>query len=103
MKKSVSVGCNRDGCGKTWPRDPVLEVPCPTCKAPVGTKCTVNRPSQHKHSMMFAGKNEWGHDERDILADREGKYGECPLGRCGLKQKSTRQTDELPLFEQEAA
>ena len=32
-------------CGETWPRDPALEVACPTCHARVGVKC--RRPSGH--------------------------------------------------------
>jgi hypothetical protein len=71
--------CQTPGCGLTWPRDPVLEVPCPTCKAPIGTGC--KRPSGHSGPFVEL------HADRDLLADREGKYGSCPLGRCGLSNR----------------
>lgn len=78
----MSVHC-LNGCGRQWPRDPVLEVECPTCKAGVGVRC--KRPS---------GWTTWGasdvHAERDIAADRAGKYGVCPLQRCGLAVKEHR-------------
>jgi hypothetical protein len=83
MKKARSVSCTVNGCSKTCPRDPVLEVACPKCKAPVGVQCGEYRPSEHKLSAGFSGANDWGHKERDILADRHGKYGACPLGGCG--------------------
>lgn len=57
-------------CGQTWPRDPALEVPCPTCRAGVGRKC--RRPSGHE---------AWGgvHAERDLLAmEFVPGYGRCP-------------------------
>lgn len=89
MKKAQPVSCAIAGCGKVWPRDPVLEVPCPekVCQAAVGHKCTVLRPSGHRQTGSFAGLPDWGHDERDLLADREGHYGVCPLGRCGARNK----------------
>lgn len=40
----MSISCNN--CGEEWPRDPRLEVACPTCQAPVGQKC--RRPSEHE-------------------------------------------------------
>lgn len=81
------IGCNIAGCGKKWPRDPVLEVACPKCGAPEGVLCGAKRPSGHKMSAAMSRKNGWGCDERDILADKEGKYGECPLGGCGTALK----------------
>lgn len=59
----------------TWPRDPVLKVACSTCKAAVG----VGRRRPSGHSGPFVEL----HAERDLLSDREGKYGPCPFGRCG--------------------
>lgn len=80
--------CTRPGCDRSWPRDPVLEVVCPDCKAPVGTGC--RRPSGWSGPFVDL------HATRDILADREGKYGPCPLGLCGLDRAAAQ--PELPLF-----
>lgn len=83
------ASCNKPGCGKSWPRDPVLEVACPDCKAPVGVGC--RRPSGHSGPFVEL------HAARDILADREGKYGPCPLGLCGLDQAPAQA--DLSLFD----
>lgn len=74
----MTVHCLKPGCAREWPRDPILEVACPDCKARVGASC--KRPSGHR---------AWGayHAARDILADQQGKYGVCPSGRCGLAAK----------------
>lgn len=80
-----SVFCKIPGCGRIWPRDPVLEVQCPTCDATAGSPCVVRRPSGHVHTAAFGGLPEWGHDTRDLAADAAGVYGPCPLGRCGAK------------------
>lgn len=92
----MSATCNK-GCGKTWPRDPVLEVECPDCRAPVGVQC--KRPSGHR---VWGGEP---HPARDILADQLGKYGPCPKGLCGLDNVAKRKAAEaaarppqLPLF-----
>jgi len=53
----VTVSCNN--CGETWPRDPALEVCCPTCQAAVGREC--RRPSEHR---VFGGEV---HPARDRL------------------------------------
>lgn len=82
-KAEGPVNCGNDGCTKTWPRDPVLEVVCPKCAAPIGSRCVTRRPSEHVHSASFSGLPDWGHDERDLLAAKEGHYGVCPLRRCG--------------------
>ena len=71
----MTVHCQKPGCTVSWPRDPVLEVPCPSCKANVGVWC--RKPSGHQMRGEY-------HADRDLLADREGKYGKCPSGRCGL-------------------
>jgi hypothetical protein len=52
----VTVQCT--GCGQIWPRDPILEVACPTCHARIGRRC--KRPSGHQ-----AGEY---HTARDLLA-----------------------------------
>ena len=85
MSGTGPVICAR-GCGRQWPRDPALEVVCPTCRAAVGQRC--RSPSGHR---------VWGnepHPARDLLADREGFYGSCPKGLCGPRQLT------LPLFGQ---
>ncbi len=87
----MSVPCGK-GCGKTWLRDPVLEVACPTCHAPAGQRC--KRPSQHR---VFGGEP---HDARDVLAWREGHYGECPRGECGAKLAAIFATELTPAGEQ---
>ena len=85
--KNKSAVCGISGCGNTWPRDPILEVACPKCKAAIGVKCGAYRPSEHKLSAEFSGTNSWGHPERDIVANEQGKYGECPLGGCGAASR----------------
>lgn len=87
----IAIGaafCNRPGCEKNWQRDPVLEVACPDCHAGIGVRC--KRPSGHSGPFIEM------HAARDVLADRQGKYGDCPLGLCGL-DRAPRQHD-LPLF-----
>lgn len=69
-----SVRCVKAGCDRTWPRDPALEVPCPTCQARAGAKC--KRPSGH------SAWQHWVHAERDLAAEAAGHYGQCPLGVC---------------------
>jgi len=46
-RRDMSAQCTY--CGKTWERDPRLEVPCPTCRAGVGKRC--RRPSEHECSI----------------------------------------------------
>lgn len=85
------------GCGREWPRDPVLEVECPVCHAPVGAMC--RNPSGW---TKWKGQANNFHAERDIAADQAGAYGECPLGRCGLANVAAREaaaaTAQLPLL-----
>ena len=81
--------CQKPGCGKAWPVDPVLTVQCPDCKAAPGVGC--RRPSG------WSGPFVEFHASRDLLADREGKYGPCPLGLCGLDRVPAQGT--LALFE----
>ena len=68
------LSCTREGCSKEWPRDPILEVPCPTCKAKVGRRCV--RPSGHGGNFVDF------RDQRDLAALAAGHYGICPLRRC---------------------
>ena len=57
-------------CGRCWPRDPALEVVCPTCDAQVGHIC--RRPSGHE---LFGIDRV--HIPRDQLALDQGKFGPC--------------------------
>lgn len=82
--------CARPGCGRTWLRDPVLEVTCPDCGAPIGVRC--RRPSGHSGPMVKL------HAARDLLADRIGAYGHCPLGRCGAAQAAGAAAEQHTLF-----
>jgi len=84
----MSVACEL--CGRTWPRDPVLEVACPVCGAGVGHPCVSEAPSGHRKSAAFQGLPPWGHDERDLAAALAGAYGPCPEGRCGLEVAAER-------------
>ncbi len=84
------VYCQKPGCGRSWPRDPALEVPCPTCRAPIGSPC--KRPSGHP---LFA---HGVHAERDLAADAEGKYGVCPSGRCGIAAKVASMAAQPDMF-----
>lgn len=65
-------------CGQSWPRDPALEVPCPTCHARVGVWC--KSPSGHKAMNLHAA--------RDRAAIEAGKLHVCksapPAHRDGL-------------------
>jgi len=70
--KDGAVDCLK--CGHVWARDPVLEVPCPVCKQKVGSECVVRAPSGHVKNRAFGKLPPWGHDERDLLADRCGAY-----------------------------
>lgn len=86
---SGACACAIPGCDRSWPRDPVLDVVCPDCRAPVGVRC--RRPSGHSGPMVAL------HAARDLLADRVGAYGPCPLGRCGQAVAMTA-VEQLPLF-----
>lgn len=68
--------CGKEGCSKSYERDPVMEVTCPHCGAEPGANC--RRPSGHQPW------NSWGrfHKERDLKALDEGAYGKCPSDRC---------------------
>ncbi len=63
-------------CGQKWPRDPRIEVPCPSCPAPVGVKC-----------QRLSGHNVWGgqpHETREEAAIQAGfMTREC----AGAKRK----------------
>jgi len=69
--KSKPITCRR--CGRTWPRDPALEVPCPQCQAPVGVAC--KRPSGHGGNFVDV------HATRDQAAMDAGKLTKCEGGR----------------------
>ena len=87
---ATEVHCQRKGgCGKSWPRDPVLEVECPSCGAPAGRAC--KRPSGH---------GVWGQygrfcDPRDMAAYNAGAYGTCPQDICGLSAEAAARRLEI--------
>lgn len=66
----MSVRCLH--CGQEWPRDPALEVPCPTGRAPVGAGC--RRPSGHGGNFVGI------HADRDRAALSAGLLAACPAG-----------------------
>lgn len=81
----IAIGearCARPGCTVTWQCDPVLTVACPDCGAAIGTRC--RRPSGHAGPFVAL------HAARDVLADRQGAYGPCPLGICGAANRPTQ-------------
>lgn len=43
------------------------------------------------------------HPARDILADKLGKYGPCPSGRCGLERTAAGAQHVIPGAGQDAA
>jgi hypothetical protein len=40
------------------------------------------------------------HDARDVLAWKQGHYGACPSGRCGVKLAARFKTELTPIGEQ---
>jgi hypothetical protein len=65
----MAVQCS--ACNQSWPRDPTLEVKCPSCPAGIGQHCV--RPSGHN---LFGNTF---HTERDKLAMKTiPDYGLCP-------------------------
>jgi predicted RNA-binding Zn-ribbon protein involved in translation (DUF1610 family) len=63
----MTVQCSK--CGQEWPRDPALEVTCPTCHAPVGVRC--RRPSGHGGNFVSV------HPARDREAMHRGFLRPC--------------------------
>lgn len=59
-----------EACGQTWPRHPALEVPCPRCRAAIGSPC--KRPSEHTAEHF--------HRQREQLAVDRGLLELCPEG-----------------------
>jgi len=92
----MTVYCQKPGCGRSWERDPILEVPCPACGAPIGAPC--KRPSGHPMRPDFHGFGY--HADRDLAAERAGHYGVCPSGRCGsgAGDEPTPTEPQLTLF-----
>jgi hypothetical protein len=81
---AIHVGpcvCARPDCDREWPRDPILDVPYPDCRAPAGVRC--KRPSGHSGTFVTA------HAASDLAADAAGAYGPCPLGCCGTAHLTT--------------
>ncbi|MBN1661926.1 MAG: hypothetical protein JXA93_26265 [Anaerolineae bacterium] len=78
-------------CGQEWPRDPALEVPCPTCLAKIGQAC--RRPSG------YTGNFTGVHAARDQAAMQAGLLEPCPA--APKQQKKAPQppasTKQVPL------
>lgn len=70
----IPARCNH--CGREWPRDPALEVPCPKCDAKVGHYCIVRRPSGHTANF---GDKTLVHPHRDQAAMDAGFLKPCPV------------------------
>lgn len=87
---SETVYCQKPGCGRSWSRDPALEVPCPDCRVGIGVNC--RRPSGH---CNFGKCNV--HSSRDLRADALGHYGTCPSGRCG-QARIAAEPKQIDLF-----
>ena len=68
----MTVSCS--SCGDGWPRDPALEVVCPTCNSQIGYYCGHKRPSGHK--VRFG--STLIHPARDQLAMVLGFLQRCP-------------------------
>jgi hypothetical protein len=67
----MTVSCS--ACGQQWPRDPALEVGCPTCNARVGPYCSSHRPSGYR--IRFG--STLIHPARDRLAMDLGFLQRC--------------------------
>lgn len=57
-------------CGQEWPRDPALEIACPTCLAGVGQPC--RRPGGYTGNFVGV------HASRDRAAMQAGFLQPCP-------------------------
>jgi hypothetical protein len=77
----MTVTCS--ACDEEWPRDPALEVKCPTCHAPAGRRC--KRPSGHPCEL---------HHSRDQAAMDAGFLRPCPKGPSAQQAM----TPQLELF-----
>jgi hypothetical protein len=81
----MSVSCS--ACGQEWPRDPALEVVCPTCNSHIGHFCGSKRPSGHK--VRFG--STLIHLARDQLAMDLGFLQRCPAAMVSA---------DLPIIDQ---
>lgn len=67
----MTASCS--ACGQEWPRDPALEVICPTCNAQAGYYCCEKRPSGYR--IRFG--STLIHPARDQLAMDLGFLQKC--------------------------
>jgi hypothetical protein len=70
----MTVTCS--ACGEIWPRDPALEVECPTCHARPGRRC--KRLSGHPCEL---------HASRDRAAMAAGFLRPCPKGPSAQREQ----------------
>lgn len=81
----MSAHCT--ACGQEWPRDPRLEVACPTCGARIGSRC--KRPSGHEAPEPHVAREELcilgGFMTRECPASprRQGRLFEAPAWEAG--------------------
>ena len=74
----MTVRCSQ--CGQEWPRDPALEVACPTCLAGVGQRC--RRPGGYTGNFVGV------HASRDRAAMQAGFLQPCPAASRDGKKNS---------------
>jgi hypothetical protein len=87
VTRSSKTSCSL--CGETWPRDPRLEVACPSCQRPVGQRCV--RPSGHGCDF---------HTTREQAAIDAGFMSkECPTVQ---REQQAELAREAPLFARRA-
>lgn len=90
------VSCGEPGCDHVFPRDPVLEVPCPVCGAEIGIHCASVAPSGHRKSRGFSGLAAWGHDARELAAAADGAYRHrCSVPDDELERRIRRAQEKL--------
>lgn len=71
------ITCGDCGVELDFARDPALEVPCPDCGAPTGSRC--RKPSGHRMAKGVV------HNARDVRALEAGAYGRHRQeGRCSV-------------------
>jgi hypothetical protein len=84
----MTVSCS--ACNHSWPRDPALEVKCPTCNARIGTYCSEVHPSGYR--IRFG--STLIHSARDQHAMDMGLLQRCSAAIISANNESA----QLSLF-----